>query len=576
MSITANEKRLGTELLEAGRLTESSLNEAIERRNADRNLSFPRILVQQGFLKAEELVDYFAERYRMPSVDLSATEIDPAAVALVPYSLCTEHVMMPLSLEGDVLSVAIADPLLYVPVEQDLQAETGRAVAMSIASEKQIRTTMQAHYSHENSGDAIQIKFDAPTNAPDEVDENTDELEQASESASGVLNNILAQALGRRASDIHFEPGEQFLRVRLRVDGVLEDALSLPTQMLQPLVTRVKVAARLDIGERRFPQDGNISLTAFGRAVDLRVNTLPTIWGERVVMRILDKSSVPQGLDAVGLEADVLAEFKACLDAPHGVVLVTGPTGSGKTTTLYAALNYLAEPGVNILTVEDPVEYKISGISQVQTYSKIGYDFQRALEAFLRQDPDVILLGEIRNEETANVAMQASMTGHMVLSTLHMHSAAEAVTRLIEMNIKQYVVGSTLRGVMAQRLVRTVCTHCKVNDETRPDLVEKFGLDPAAVMRGQGCEKCSYTGNHGRTAINELLVVNEEVRAKIMASATAHEVELTARRGGMRSLAESALLKVSKGETALDQVLPYLSELSEQPAFQGDPVASGG
>lgn len=575
MTITTHERRLGRELLEAGHLTEESLAEAVEQRNADRHVSFPSLLVQKGFLSAEELMRYFAERYRMPVVDLDATPIEPAAVALVPYSLCTEHVMMPLSVADDVLTVAISDPLAYVPVEQDLQAETGRSISMALAPEKQIRAAMQDHYADEQSGDAIEIKFDTPTRGADEPEEDTEELEEASESASGVLNNILAQALGRRASDIHFEPGEDFLRIRLRVDGVLEDALSLPTPMLQPLVTRVKVAARLDIGERRFPQDGNIAMRAFGRSVDLRVNTLPTIWGERVVMRILDKASVPQGLDNVGLEADVLAQFKECLDAPHGVVLVTGPTGSGKTTTLYAALNHLAEPGVNILTVEDPVEYKFGGISQVQTHGKIGYDFQRALEAFLRQDPDVILLGEIRNEETAHVAMQASMTGHMVLSTLHMHSAAEAVTRLMEMGVKQYVVGSTLRGVMAQRLVRTICSHCKTNDTTRPDLIEKFGLDPDAVMRGQGCEKCGYTGNHGRTAINELLVVDEDVRARIMDDATAHEVEQTARRAGMRTLAESALQKVAKGVTALDQVLPYLADLTAARS-DAEPAATPG
>ncbi len=566
--ITAHEKRLGEDLVKVGRLSDQNLAEAIAHRQKNDEVSFRKVLTQRGFIDERDLMAYFADRYKMPSVDLSSEDLDPEAVALVPYSLCAEFNMAPVRLAGDELTAAISDPLRYVPVEQALQAETGKKIKLALASEEGIRNALDEHYAEENTGDRIELKFDKST-SPDAGDDDDDEAhasEEAAASVATVLNNILAQALTRRASDIHFEPAEHFLRVRLRVDGELEDALSLPPDMLQPLVTRVKVAARLDIGERRLPQDGNIAMKASGKDVDLRVSTLPTIYGERIVMRILDKSNVPEGLDALGLEPDVRDQFKACLAAPHGVILVTGPTGSGKTTTLYAALSHLRRPGANILTVENPVEYKLGGISQVQTHSKIGLDFARTLEAFLRQDPDVILLGEIRNEETAEVAMQASMTGHMVLSTLHMHSAAEALTRLIEMGVKQYVVGSTLRGVMAQRLVRRICDNCKIVDESHPELVERFELDPACVMRGAGCEKCGYNGNLGRAAINELLVVSEGIREGIMSNATAQEVQVLAQKEGMRTLAQAALLKVANGIAAMDQVLPYLNELSETPA----------
>ena len=564
MTVSAHERRLGDDLVKAGRLTPEALASALAKREDQAGVPFRKVLVQQGFLAEPDLLAWFAERYRMQQVNLPTCTVAPESVALVPYSMCTEHVMMPLSLEGDVLTCAIADPLCYVPVEQDLQTETGKTIHLVLAAEADIRQAQQDHYAGENGGDSIELKFDVTAAGDGETSpEEIEELERAAASVAGILNNVLAQALQRRASDVHFEPAEQFLRVRLRVDGVLQDVLSLPSQLLQPLVTRVKVAARLDIGERRFPQDGNVAMKGFGRDIDLRVNTLPTIYGERVVMRILDKANVPGDIGSLGLEPDVSAQFQEILAAPHGVVLVTGPTGSGKTTTLYGALRHLCKPGVNVLTVEDPVEYKLPGISQVQTHGKIGFDFAKALRAFLRQDPDVILLGEIRDEETAHVAMHASMTGHLVLSTLHMNSAAEAVTRLMEMGVKQYVVGSTLRGVMAQRLVRKICTHCKAVDGSHPDLVERLGLDPEQTFQGTGCDRCGYTGNHGRTAINELLVVDDGIRERILGKATAREVHQLARRQGMRTLADAALLKVRNGISGLEEVMPYLADLQE-------------
>ena len=536
-------QRLGRELVEAGVLDEEALGRALSAVEQDEGLSLMRALVDLGLMEDADLVAFYAHRYRMVAVDLDDSPPDPGAIELAPRALCESLGALPIALEGDVLVVAISDPHDYIPVEQGLQEVTGRRVRIVLGSERAISKRWRAR-----GAETIQAPSEGVGGAPEDDGQ-----------VVSMLENLMQQALARGSSDIHFEPGERFTRIRFRIDGQLADIISLPLELLAPLVARVKVLSELDLAERRLPQDGNFQTDADGRSVDVRVSTMPTVWGERVCMRLLDKSTGPSELRSIGLEKDVLKAFEGALESPNGIILVTGPTGSGKTSTLYAGLRHLHQPNRNIMTVEDPVEYRIEGISQAQVNPKIGFTFASALQAFLRQDPDVILLGEIRNEDTARIAVRASLTGHLVLSTMHMHSAPEAVTRMAEMGVPPYMVSSSLKAVLAQRLVRRICRGCMTKVKLDPELAERYGFDDA--FKGQGCAKCGYTGYKGRIAVNELLVVDEQLRDGINRGMTLDELTRLAQERGMRTLAETALSKVQRGKTSFAEALPFLGEL---------------
>lgn len=561
-TLDAHDSRLASDLLEAGLIEEAKLEQAKAIFAEVAGKSFQRVLTDRGFVDPSKLAQYFAQRHGLEHKTIDIEALDPQVAQLVPYSICTQHVLLPFAISHDAVHVAIAHPLHYVPAEQSLQAELGRAVHIVLATEAEIRAGQRALYADECSVDDIEFlghgAEDAESESPAEVPEEDEE----GESAVGAVNTILAQSIARGASDIHIDPGERAVRIRLRVDGQMIDLASVPPALLAPLVARIKVVSGLDIGERRLPQDGAIQMKVMGRRIDVRVNTLPNVYGERVCMRILDATSGPATLDEIGFLPEVLSALKHALDASHGIILVTGPTGSGKSSTLYASLRYLNRPETNIMTVEDPVEFRVEGISQTQTHGKIGFDFARVLEAFLRQDPDVILLGEVRNQETAEIATRASLTGHSVLTTLHVQSAVESITRLVEMGVPPYVLASTLRAVVAQRLLRRLCRHCRVEDTRHGHQIAAWGGDPSRARVGGGCPKCSYSGYKGRLAITELFVVDATTRDAILANKNVAEIQALAQEGGMLRLGHCALRKVEEGLTSVAEALPYLSELA--------------
>ena len=559
------EDRVGRELVLDGFLSPESLAEALALLEEVGDSSLRRVLVERGFLAREELERFFANRYHLEYVQLDYNQLDPSVVGSIPYPLCARFGMVPIAKDESSITVAIGDPLHYVPVEQELVSELRCSVRIVLADARAIRSCLVAQHGADAIGEDIGEFRAAPSEEPGGEGDETldlDRTEDAGEDASAVklLNSTVLQALERRVSDIHIEPAEHIVRVRFRMDGELHEVLELPQSALASLVTRIKVVSKMDISERRIPQDGHFNVRAQGRKVDMRVATMPTIHGERVVLRLLDKSTGPQGLDQIGMDGVTLGALRAQLEAQHGIVLVTGPTGSGKTTTLYASLRHLLRPNVNILTVEDPVEYRIDGISQIQVHEKAGLSFPRVLTGFMRQDPDVIMVGEIRDEETAHVAVRASMTGHLVLSTLHMHSAAEAVCRMVDMGVKPYLIGSTLRAVLAQRLVRRLCRHCKEEEEIAPDLVHRYQLPSNVAYRGSGCDHCAYMGHKGRIAVTELLVVDETIRRGLTTNMAAGDVRRLAAASGMRSLGETALAKVLEGEASLRDALPMIAD----------------
>ncbi|MDX9767975.1 MAG: type II secretion system ATPase GspE, partial [Ectothiorhodospiraceae bacterium] len=384
-----------------------------------------------------------------------------------------------------------------------------------------------------------------------------------------MVNLIITRAIESRASDIHIEPFEGTLKVRYRIDGVMHEVESPPARLTAAIISRLKIMAHLNIAERRLPQDGRIQLRVQGKEIDLRVSSVPTMHGESVVMRILDKGSITLDLDAMGFHPEVLARFKDVLALPHGIVLVTGPTGSGKTTTLYAALARLNTPERKILTVEDPVEYQIAGVNQIQANPKIGLDFAHALRSIVRQDPDVIMIGEMRDQETARIAIQSALTGHLVLSTVHTNDAASGVTRLVDMGLEPYLLTATVNCIMAQRLVRRLCPHCAEAFEAPPELVADLGLDryaearPHRLWRARGCPECADTGYHGRTAIHELLMMDEPIQRLVLAHADAETIEKAARARGMLTMYEDGLRKALSGITTVEEVLRVTQETAD-------------
>jgi general secretion pathway protein E len=552
-------------LLEQGRISAEDLRR-VKRVQQERGERLERLLIDLGFLSEDDLQPLLAAYLGVPVVSRRDFPEVPVPLGSLSVKYLKRAKVMPLAQSDGTLVVAMADPADYYTI-QGLQVATGLAIEPRLARERDILEGLEAAYSNgasEGNGAGDESLGDIEYLSDDEEDVN--HLRDLASEAPVIrlVNQLINRALEQRASDIHIEPFEHELKVRYRIDGVLHD-VDTPARRLQAaIVSRVKIMAKLNIAERRLPQDGRIKLRMMGREIDLRVSTLPTLYGESVVMRILDRSSIVVNLESLGFPADTLAQFEQLIVKPYGMILVTGPTGSGKTTTLYGALDKINSPDKKIITIEDPVEYQLFGVNQIHVKPSIGLTFANGLRSIVRQDPDVIMVGEIRDAETAEIAIQAALTGHLVFSTLHTNDAAGAVSRLLEMGVEDYLLASSLLGVLAQRLVRRICQRCRrpveVPGETLREVMGGAAGAPVELTEGAGCEDCARTGYRGRSGIYELLIVNDAIRKLILDHASADMIRDAAIRQGMRTLREDGWKKVREGVTTISEVVRVTQE----------------
>jgi general secretion pathway protein E/type IV pilus assembly protein PilB len=545
-------------LLERGLIRPEHLAEAMELKRSE-GLRLDRALVRLGYIQEQMLLEIMSEQLSIPLVDLSDTKVDVDTLRRLPAKLLYRKNLVPIARDDGTLTVATSDPYdLYV--FDELRLLTGLSVQPALAPEEDIAKVIKKHYGV--GGDTVEDMMGAGDLevVGDTEAENEDLLEMAQEaSVIKLVNEILLEAVSERASDIHIEPYEHTLSVRYRIDGVLHEA-SLPPQIERfqaAIISRIKILANLNIAEKRLPQDGRIKFRVGDRQIDVRVSVIPMLFGEGIVMRLLDTATVLFTLPELGMAEDTFKDFREIISRPHGILLVTGPTGSGKTTTLYAALQAMVSPEVKLVTIEDPVEYHLEGVNQIQVSTKTGLTFARGLRAVLRHDPDSVMIGEIRDLETAEAAIQAALTGHLVLSTLHTNDACSAATRLLDMGVEPFLVTSTLAGAMAQRLVRTICPHCKEEYDPDPDtLPPDFHYEQGRrLWHGAGCRECRGTGFRGRTGLFELMVAGDEVREKIMQRAASSAIEKAAVQNGLRLLREDGWMKVRAGVTTPEEVI---------------------
>jgi type IV pilus assembly protein PilB len=556
-------ERIGELLVKENLLSAEQLREA-RKQAQSQGARLGAQITKLGFLEESELTEFVAKQYGVPSINLDEFEIDPAVIELIPEEVATKHTVLPVNRAGSTLILATADPSNIFALD-DIKFLTGYTVQPVVAAEEAIKRAIDRYYQQTTSIDDVLGDFDDSDIdvVQDAGDVDLAELGKEAEEAPVVklVNLILTDAIKRVASDIHIEPYEKEFRVRYRIDGMLYEVMRPPMKLRNALTSRVKIMAELDIAERRLPQDGRIKLKmGRGKEMDFRVSVLPTLFGEKVVLRLLDKSNLQLDMTKLGFEQAQLDVFQTCIHRPFGMVLVTGPTGSGKTTTLYSALSELNKISENLSTAEDPVEFNLMGINQVQMHEDIGLNFAAALRSFLRQDPDIIMVGEIRDFETAEIAVKAALTGHMVLSTLHTNDAPSTVNRLLNMGIEPFLVASSVNCIVAQRLARRVCEECKEVDADVKvaDLVAAgMAEDEArkvAPIRGAGCKNCSDTGFKGRIAVYEVMELTEELKEFVLNGASSLELKREAIRGGMMTLRRSVLNKVAQGMTALSEV----------------------
>ncbi|THE15293.1 type II secretion system protein GspE [Bacillus timonensis] len=540
-------RRLGDLLIEAGLLTEQQLKQALEDQSESQKLG--DILLQKGFITEQQLIEVLEFQLGIPHVSLFRYPIDTSLTTLIPKEMARRHHLIALRKDGDKLFVAMADPMDYYAIE-DLRLTTGFQIEPVIASKDEIIRAINKFYDLDEG--VKELFAEAPTEIEEERITNEDSP------VVKLVNQILQNAVQQRASDIHVDPHETKVLLRYRVDGVLRTERSLPKSMQGVLTARIKIMANLDITESRIPQDGRIKINLEAHHIDLRVSTLPTVYGEKIVMRVLDLGSALNNLSQLGFNNVNLERFKRLIHSPTGIVLITGPTGSGKSSTLYAALNQLNSEDVNIITIEDPVEYQLEGINQIQVNPNVGMTFAKGLRAILRQDPNIIMVGEIRDQETADVAVRASLTGHLVLSTLHTNDSLGTITRLIDMGVEPFLVASSLSGVVAQRLVRRVCRDCGQLQEPTVRELEIFakrGITIEKVNRGKGCGTCNMTGYKGRVAIHELLVINDNMKRAIMNRESYTTLRDLAIKNKTIFLIDDGLLKVKQGLTTTEEIL---------------------
>ena len=548
-------QRLGQLLMRAGVITDKQLNDALEVHRATGS-PLGRVLVDLGYATQGAILSVMAKRIGIEYIDFSERKPEPIAISLVTRELATRYTLMPVELRDEVLVVAMADPQNVLALD-DLRIITGRDIKPAISTKDDIIAAIEEHYKVAEHDDG-----DMFLGTEDMGDDELAQLTGVSSEAPAVklVNYIIQKAVADRASDIHIEPQEHNLRVRFRVDGVLSEAIPpAPKSIQTSIISRFKIMAEMDIAESRRPQDGHCAVTVGGHKIDFRVSTLPTVYGERVVLRILRKDSILLKLSDLGFLPSSLERFEASFKKPYGAILVTGPTGSGKSTSLYAAINVLNDPARHIITAEDPVEYRLPGINQCQINTRSGLTFARALRSFLRCSPDVILVGEIRDAETAQIAIESALTGHLVLSTLHTNDSAGAITRLIEMGVEPFLVSSAVDCVLAQRLARRLCSDCKQEWRPKREVLIDAGFTaenlPETVYRAVGCRKCGGTGYRGRLGVHEVLMMSEEISKLCVEAATAEDIRRVAIEQGMLTLRQDGLEKVRMGQTSIDEVV---------------------
>jgi type IV pilus assembly protein PilB len=570
-------ERIADALVEDGLLSMQQVEELLDQQKKE-GTRLLKLILEKAYVSESDMAVSMGRVLNTPPINLARLSVPLEVADLVPREMAYNHKVVPVSRLENKLFLAMADPLNVLAID-DVRRSTKLEVAALIAPEKAILDKLN-HIDASKSGSMEDIIQDAQkkSDSEDETDNNVevskdsveevnlDQLAASSEEAPVIklANLILVQAVKDRASDVHIEPFEKALRLRYRVDGVLIDATPPPKQMQLALVSRFKIMSSLDIAERRLPQDGRMRIRVGGKDYDLRVSIMPTVHGEKVVLRLLDKGNLSASIDKLGLDPDTYQQFKTAVDAPHGLILVTGPTGSGKTTTLYSALNELNSPIFNIVTVEDPVEFQVPGINQVPTKKEIGLTFANALRSILRQDPDIIMIGEIRDTETAEIAIEAALTGHQVLSTMHCNDAPGAIARLDDMGIAPFLISSSVILACAQRLMRRICSHCKEPITYPAKMFQDLNIDPsifdgATLFRGRGCDRCKNSGYAGRMAIIEAMTVTDEIRKLIIARANTREMGKTAIGQGMRTLRMVALDRAREGISTLEQVLVMTS-----------------
>ncbi len=560
--ISEEDRKFGALLVEKGIVNSGQLQETLKvKKHSDEDLT--SLIIQKGIASYQDVYETLAEYYNMPFIELEGYSIDPDVLEVIPKDMAIKHKIFPVFKIEDTLTVCMVNPG-DVQVIDALRRETGYSIEPAVSIEKDIVFAIRKYF--ESSGDLDttldEVIQDIESEKPKKEQEKTsaEKLKQLSAGTPVVklVSLIISQAILDRASDIHIEPEEKSLQVRYRIDGILHETLSPPKHLQAAIISRIKILADMDIAENRIPQDGRFQMVYNGREVDMRVSSLPTVYGENIVMRILDKTAVMLKMEDLGLDELSFSQLQTVLSSSYGVILVSGPTGSGKTTTLYSALQSINQPDKKIVTVEDPVEYRLKGIRQCQVNAKAGLTFAAGLRSILRQDPDIIMVGEIRDTETARIAIESALTGHLVLSTIHTNDAPGAITRLTEMGIEPFLCASATIGVMAQRLVRRVCGECKKpftpNEATLADLrLLEFSDDPV-FYKGEGCETCRNTGYKGRVGIYEVMIVNEEIRELILQHAPSTKIKQAAFKNGMRSLRQDALARAKQGLTSIEEV----------------------
>ncbi len=557
--------RLGEILVKNNLINREQLSSALEEQKLSGNqLRIGSILISQNFLTEEQLTSFLSKQYSVPSVNLYDYEIDPTVIKIIPSDVVQKYQLIPVNRAGATLIIAVSDPSNLFAIE-DIKFMTGYNIEIVVASERDIKASIDKYYDQSSSLADVMSDLDVEDFeiVGDEEQVDLSSLERATEDAPVVkmVNAILQDAIKKKASDIHVEPYEKLFRVRYRIDGVLYEVMKPPLKLKNAITSRIKIMAELDIAERRLPQDGRIKIKlGGGKDMDFRVSCLPTLFGEKIVMRLLDKGNLQTDLTKLGYEPEALAHFMHEIHKPFGMVLVTGPTGSGKTVSLYSAISELNKVSENISTAEDPVEFNFAGINQVQMHEDIGLNFSAALRSFLRQDPDIIMIGEIRDFETAEIAIKAALTGHMVLSTLHTNDAPATINRLLNMGIEPFLVASAVNLITAQRLARRVCSECKQPENIPVQALIDAGVSPDEApsfvcMRGKGCPICNNTGYKGRVGFYQVMPMREEIKELILNGANTAEIKRESMRIGIKTMRQSGLTKLKEGVTSFEEVL---------------------
>lgn len=545
-------KRLGELLVDSGVISPEVLEKALKMQRAS-GKKLGEVLVSEGFTTNDLIVEAVKRQLGIQSINLSTLSIRPEIIDTIPESIARKYEVLPIDIVNGQLMVVMADPLNYYAIEE-IKMASGYVVKTAIALRESMLSNIEKYYGQSKAREAAE-DYDRVYGFKEKKIEQVEEDENAAPVIK-FLNTIIENAILNSTSDIHIEPDEQEMRVRYRIDGVLREMMRINIGMLDPVVSRIKIMANLNIAEKRVPQDGRISFKAKEKNIDLRISTVPTMWGEKIVMRLFDKSNFSLNLKTLGFDNLDMSKINRIIESPYGIILVCGPTGSGKTTTLYSILNILNEESKNIITIEDPVEYNFKGINQMQVNSKIGFDFANGLRSILRQDPDIIMVGEIRDGETAEISVRSALTGHLVLSTIHTNNAVGTITRMEDMGIASFLISSTVTGIISQRLVRKICPNCgtdHISDERETRLL---GLDtPIMIKKGEGCSLCNNSGYKGRIGVYEIMEISPEIRNLIDINAPESEIEDIAIKQGMVILRQACISKIKQGLTTVDEMM---------------------